>query len=179
MNNDAAATSENDPDPELRTQAEVIAIVEYLLAQAGADWPEPPWERIDGNAARTAAAERGRELFDTLGCLGCHACLSHRPTAPDGQPREPIGATWIIEDLATRAEQQADDDLTDEEADAIWERAEQQYERMTDVDRVTYALQRFPSDHATLFQSTRQAGPVLTRFGTRAVERRIAIRGRA
>lgn len=82
-----------DPDPQLRTETEVAAISHFLFTFSAPYTPEAPPEGVTG------AADRGRELFDSVGCLACHAALDHRRAA-DGPT---LGESWITADLVNRA----------------------------------------------------------------------------
>ncbi len=82
-----------DPDPQLRTETEVAAISHYLFTFSAPYEAEKPPEGVTGSA------ERGREIFDTVGCLACHAALDHR-RSPDGPT---LGESWITADLVRRA----------------------------------------------------------------------------
>jgi len=54
----------NDPESQVRTEQEIHAIVHYLY-KGGKDFPLYPIPRL-GNQ------DRGEELVNSLGCLGCH-----------------------------------------------------------------------------------------------------------
>ncbi|MBI3289049.1 MAG: cytochrome c, partial [Elusimicrobia bacterium] len=49
------------------TRADLVA---YLSAQKGQAWKEKPWT---GHAASLPAAQRGKIIFDAVGCVSCHA----------------------------------------------------------------------------------------------------------
>ncbi|MBI4060005.1 MAG: cytochrome c [Elusimicrobia bacterium] len=49
------------------TRADLVA---YLSAQKGQAWREKPWAAP--SAAALPAAERGRIIFDSVGCVSCH-----------------------------------------------------------------------------------------------------------
>jgi mono/diheme cytochrome c family protein len=50
------------------TRADLVA---YLSAQRGQAWKVKPWETEKAKAL--PAAERGRIIFDSVGCVSCHA----------------------------------------------------------------------------------------------------------
>lgn len=83
-----------DPDPELRTQTEVAAMSYYLFTFST---PYEP-EQIPQDIAAAGDIEAGRQLFDTVGCLGCHAALAH--VRPGHQAS--LGVEWIAADKAHR-----------------------------------------------------------------------------
>lgn len=141
-NNDERSERGLDPDPVARTRAEVVAITYYLEKASRPFAPEPVPADLSGDA------ERGRELFGSVGCLACHAALAHRPEA-DGPT---LGQMWITDDLESR------EDLSAEEAAA-------RYEQMTYQDQVVYAMSHFKSELDAVFDpgSIGQT-PVFTRF---------------
>lgn len=113
-NNDAGSeTGGGDRDPELRTRTEVVALTEYLLASSKGyteqvpELPENLWKPIaEDEEAHAAAADRGRKLFGSVGCLACHAALAYQPDdeeAEDGLG-EPLGQRWIRGDLIDKLE---------------------------------------------------------------------------
>lgn len=83
-NNLPESRNQFDPEPVLRTEAEIAAMSMYLMA-VSREWT--PLEKPDGV---TGDAERGRHLFKQVGCQGCHANL-----AEDGE-------AWITADLRHR-----------------------------------------------------------------------------
>jgi len=164
-NNDAlAVTAARDSDPEGRTRAEVVAIAEYLLA-ASATYAPAPLPATDPSAG---SAERGRQLFGSLGCLGCHAALSHRPDDADGNPADTLGVAWIADHLATQAEArlvltQGREALTDEALDRIEDDAFARAEAMTSTEQAEYALRHLPQAGEGLFVAEAAREPVFTR----------------
>ncbi|RJP30952.1 MAG: hypothetical protein C4547_16135 [Phycisphaerales bacterium] len=140
-NNGPGSENQYDPHPVLRTQTEVAAMTEYLFAFSTV------WQQEPLPAGLTGDAERGRDLFKTVGCLGCHASLAE------------YGEEWIQADLRhdgkTPAQAQAD------------------YDAMTYNERVKYALEHFPSDRDTVFDpdpirfdpQREYNPPVFTRIG--------------
>jgi len=80
-NNRAAAADEHDPDPALRSFAEVFAITRYLFAVSDRVPLVSPPRDEPGKPAW------GREMVKSLGCLACHANLDE------------YGRYWIAEDL--------------------------------------------------------------------------------
>ena len=50
------------------TRADLVA---YLSAQKGQAWAEKPW--LTGEAKALPAAERGKIIFNSVGCVSCHA----------------------------------------------------------------------------------------------------------
>ena len=186
-NNDASSdTAGGDADPELRTRTEVIAMTEYLFAVSqGYEGEAPPaelWEAVreETSDAARAVAERGRQLFDTLGCLACHAALAHAPSDADDTPGEPLGATWIAEDLAHKMlpqDEQERDQLSDEAWDQVWDQAYRQYDEMTYVDRVSYAMSHFAGERDTIFNPEHTSDPVFTRSAPELSSARTAFGG--
>ncbi|MGB0717350.1 MAG: c-type cytochrome, partial [Phycisphaerae bacterium] len=114
-NNDEAAFNEYDPHPEFRTETEVAAITQYLLAVS------KTWEPIEKPADVSGDVDRGRELFTSLGCQGCHSNISLN------------GEEWITKDLIAR------EGLDNETA-------RYRYLGMTYEDRVHYAMEHFPAE---------------------------------
>jgi len=120
-NNDADSANSFDTDPVTRTQTEVAAMTRYLFA-VSADWePLPVPEGVDGDA------ERGRALFEKIGCLACH-----------GNTAE-YGEEWITNDLVHR---QGIDEET----------ATFRYKGMTPEERVRYAMAHFSSERDTFLK---------------------------
>jgi hypothetical protein len=105
----------------LRTQTEVAAITEYLFAMS-ADWTaEPIPNEMEGDV------DNGRELFGTVGCLGCHGNIDHQ-MEEDGPS---IGQRWITADLM------AQEDLDEDEA-------LEQFEGMSREERYGYISTHMP-----------------------------------
>ncbi len=50
------------------TRADLVA---YLSAQKGQAWPVKPWQTPE--AAALSSAERGKIIFNAVGCVSCHA----------------------------------------------------------------------------------------------------------
>lgn len=84
-NNEAGSENSTDPDPVLRTEAEVSAIAQYLYTLSEPFQPAPIPDGLTGDVAR------GRKLFSQVGCLGCHANVSE------------YGRQFIVDDLVHRA----------------------------------------------------------------------------
>jgi len=174
-NNDAASDVESgDNDPVLRTRAEVVAMTEYLLAASQSYErqfvPADLWETLkDENSGETvAAAERGRRLFDSLGCLGCHANLAHAPDDVDGIASDTFGIMWIGNDLADQMEaaaesKQGQEKLTDEDYAEIEDAAFGQAEQMTLAQQAEYARTHFDRAGQTIFEPDQLREPVFTR----------------
>ncbi len=172
-NNDGfSETAGGDGDPELRTKTEVIAMTEYLFGVSrGYRRQEPPeelWDPLkdEDTPAALAAARRGHRLYASIGCLACHATLAHKPYGPDGLADEPIGATWIVEDLVSKmlpGDEHERARLSDEAYDAIWDRACDRCGEMTYVDRVEYVMRNLPGELDTIFNPEHAGGPVFTR----------------
>src|SRR5207248_6768045 len=102
----------NSSDEEIRrTRQEVKAITEYLFESASPLQPKHKLaEGITGNL------EKGREIFQNIGCQGCHSNLNE------------TGEEWITTDLVKRyAFKKAD--------------AQKKYEEMTYNQRQVYALE--------------------------------------
>ena len=111
-NNRAESKNQFDPDPVQRTQTEVIAISKYVFAVSKPWEPLPKPEGVIGDAAR------GRELFQSVGCLACHSNLAE------------FGEAWVTQDLVHR------EGLNEETA-------RYRYKGMTDEQRVHYAMEHF------------------------------------
>ncbi|HOW71250.1 MAG TPA: hypothetical protein PKY77_11665 [Phycisphaerae bacterium] len=125
-NNDALSDrGGGDIDPILRTQAEAVAIAEYLLntgqTSRRQSLPGALWSTLqdEQSEAVAAAADRGRRLFGAIGCLACHAALQHRPDSDLGVPGEPLGVTWVAERLAATRPADADEDGVYRDAEAM------------------------------------------------------------
>lgn len=119
-NNGPGSESEWDPDPDLRSRVEIAAMVQYLYAVS------TPWTNMERPPADlTGDADRGRELFKSVGCLGCHANLKE------------YGEAWIVRDRRERGE-------TPEQAKA-------NFDAMNAVQRARYAMDHFADDHDTLY----------------------------
>ncbi len=112
-NNRAGSKNEFDPDPELRTRTEVAAITKYLFAVSNKDWkPLQKSEEVVGDA------DRGRQLFKSVGCLACHSNLAE------------FGEQWTTADLMQR------EGLSQETAT-------HRYKGMTREQREHYAMEHF------------------------------------
>jgi len=190
-NSDARLPGAGDGDPVLRTRTEVIALSKYLLAVSDSHDrvypPEELWNPLkDENGVSTAAAaDRGRRLFGSVGCLSCHVALAYRRDDKEyGGLLDPVGATWIVEHMDARlqpvasnpelARERGLDEVAsaiekgssaDDIQDAIWEYANRRYERMSYVDRVEYAMNNFSDYSATFFGPREVTRPVFTRYG--------------
>ncbi len=119
-NNGPGSENEYDPDPVLRTETEVKAIAHYLYEMSERWEPEAIPEGLTGDAAR------GRELFQTVGCLGCHGNLAE------------YGEAWLTENMVKRGGK------TPAQAKA-------DYDAMTYNDRALYAWEHLASDRDTVF----------------------------
>ncbi len=112
-NNRAGSENQFDTDPELRTKTEVAAITKYLFAVSNKDWtPLEKPEEVVGDA------DRGRELFKSVGCLACHSNLAE------------FGEEWITKDLVQREGISS-------------ETAMHRYKGMTHQQREFYAMDHF------------------------------------
>lgn len=107
-----------DPDPVTRTEAEVAAITHYLFTLS------EKWEPLVKPAEAIGDAERGRQLFRSVGCTACHANLAE------------FGEEWITKDLMHREALNA-------------ETATHRYKGMTHEQRVVYAREHFADSHDT------------------------------
>ena len=129
-NNAAGSENQFDPDPVLRTQTEVAAVTKYLFAVSG-QWKDKktgqPWTPLAPPEGVAGDVERGHDLFNSLGCLGCHANLAE------------TGEAWITQDLAQRGGQSPD-------------RAQAMYAAMTHEERSRYALEHFATQTDTFFE---------------------------
>ena len=121
-----------DPDPQLRTQTEVAAMAHWLYTFSTDYEREPLPEGLSGDV------ERGRKLFDTTGCLGCHAALNHRRKA-EGPT---LGVQWIAADLAHR-----------EELDATL--AVSRAKGMTYAEQIRYAMKHLTKERRDRMQRLR------------------------
>lgn len=120
-NNRAESVNRFDTEPVLRTKTEVAAISKYLFAVSRPWKPKSPPDGITGDVTR------GKELFNSLGCLACHANLAE------------YGEPWITKDLMHR-----------ESLDV--EKATFRYKGMTDEQRARYAMEHFPDQTETIFE---------------------------
>ncbi len=128
--------SENllDRDPILRTETEVTAIADYLYALS------QPWQPEPIPAGLMGDAERGKTLFNEVGCLACHANVAE------------FGRRMIVSDLQERMGRSA-------------RVAEALFEEMRYIDRVNYVMEHLPSDRDTVFApDTIGDRPMFTRF---------------
>jgi cbb3-type cytochrome oxidase cytochrome c subunit len=132
----------NSSDEEIRrTRLEARAMTEYLLAtanrypQKGADGkpamkdgkpvlgPWQPRHKLAGGVAGDAA--KGKELFNALGCMGCHTNLADKNEDDVARAQQ-----WIVRDLIRSG------GLSEEDAVAA-------YEGMSYNQKQWYALQNF------------------------------------
>ncbi len=118
-NNNASSKNQFDTDPELRTKTEVAAISKYLFTVSNKDWK--PLQKPEGVVGD---ADRGRQLFKSVGCLACHSNLAE------------FGEEWITKDLMHR-----------EGLDQ--EKATYRYKAMTRDEREHYALAHFAEHRDT------------------------------
>ncbi len=131
-----------DTEPVRRTETEVAAITKYLFAVSG------EWTPIEKPADVKGDVERGRQLFTSMGCLGCHANITE------------YGEAWITADLAHR-------EGIDEET------ATHRYKGMTYEQRMRYAMDHFGNERETFLQpdlarfdpDASYNTPTLTSFG--------------
>ena len=102
----------NSSDEEIRrTRQETRAITEYLFAAAS---PLTPKYAVP--TAITGSIEKGRSIFQNIGCQGCHSNLNE------------TGEAWITTDLVMRYGFKKED-------------AAKKYEEMTYNERQVYALE--------------------------------------
>jgi cytochrome c551/c552 len=138
----------NSSDEEIRrTRQEARAITEYLVRTAT---PLPPLHPIPTGSQ--GSAEAGKNLFNAIGCLGCHQNLNER------------GQEWITTDLVKRAGRKAED-------------AKAEYDKMNYNERQLYVQQHLaePAGHntkATYADGSAkpvfvQVGPELSGIGTK------------
>lgn len=119
-NNLPSSANEFDPDPVLRTETEIQAIVHYLQTFS------KPLDFVDLPDGMEGDPKRGEELFVSIGCLACHANLDAKdPLASNGKT---IGESWITRDLVMTL------GLSEDEAKA-------RFEEMSDNARVQYAVE--------------------------------------
>jgi cbb3-type cytochrome oxidase cytochrome c subunit/peptidoglycan hydrolase CwlO-like protein len=139
-NRDESAT-EFDSEPELRTETEVIAITKYLTSLT------KPWTPLPIPEGMAGDAERGNELFRSVGCLACHANIAE------------YGSEWIPADIAHRENRPMD-------------KAKAKYEAMTLNEQSVYGMEHFSSDSDTYFRpdeieydsEKEYNSPIYTRF---------------
>lgn len=117
-NNDADSVNEFDKKPVLRTETEVAAISKYLFAVSR------PWEPVAKPAEVSGDVDRGRQLFQSVGCVACHSNLAE------------YGEDWITQDLVHR---EGIDETT----------ARHRYKGMTDEQRTRYAMAHFVNERET------------------------------
>ncbi len=140
-NNRAESHSMLDSQPLLRTETEVAAMAQYLFAVS------TDWKPIEKPADVQGDGERGRKLFDSVGCLACHANLAE------------FGEEWIVKDIARR------DGIAEE-------KARHRFKGMTYEQQVTYALEHFADERDTFLHPDRvrpsldeaEMATVFTRF---------------
>ncbi|MEK7755658.1 MAG: hypothetical protein AAB385_00390, partial [Planctomycetota bacterium] len=120
-NNRSESVNQFDPDPVLRTETEVAAMGKYLFAVS------KPWKPLPRPEGVSGDAKRGKELFQSLGCLACHANLAE------------FGEEWITKDLTHREGLKA-------------ETALYRYKGMTEEQRVRYAVEHFADQTHTIFE---------------------------
>ncbi|HKQ47754.1 MAG TPA: cytochrome c [Phycisphaerae bacterium] len=120
-NNLPSSANEFDPDPVLRTEAEIQAIAHYLKTFS------KPLEFLPVPEGITGDAKRGEELFVSIGCFACHANLEAKD--PLAQGGENLGERWITADLMHKEGISAED-------------AKKKYEAMSHNDRTRYAMRR-------------------------------------
>jgi cytochrome c551/c552 len=102
-----------------RTRQEVKAITEYLFVSAS---PLQPKHAVPSGAK--GDVERGREVFQNIGCQGCHTNLNE------------TGEQWITTDLVKRYGLKQDE-------------AKKEYDEMTYNQRQVYALENLGEVTAT------------------------------
>ena len=121
-NNLPSSANEFDPDPVLRTETEIQAIVHYLQTFSKPLDMLPLPDGMEGDPTR------GEQLFTSIGCLACHANLDAKdPLSTDGKS---LGETWITKELVMM------EGLSEEEAKT-------RYDAMSKNDRVLFAVQTF------------------------------------
>lgn len=149
-----------DVDPVLRTRAETVAMAEYLLAARQPSTPPLPpadlWNTLQNERddAVAAAADRGRRLFEAVGCLACHAAFQHRPDNDLGVPGDPLGVTWLAAHLASTRPADTDEDAVYRES-----------EGMSVARQTTLLMARLSTETDALFRPDAAGEPILTRRG--------------
>jgi len=140
-NNRAESANKFDTDPVKRTETEVAAITKYLFTVSREWQPSSPPAGVAGDV------ERGRTLFKSAGCLGCHANIAE------------FGEEWITDHLVQRGGMEM-------------ETARHRAKGMTYDERVRYAMKYFVNERDT-FLDPKEARfnpdddyhtPILTRF---------------
>ncbi|GMU35120.1 MAG: c-type cytochrome [Planctomycetia bacterium] len=121
-NNLPSSANEFDPDPVLRTETEIQAIVHYLRTFS------KPLDMIPTPEGMVGDPTRGEQLFTSIGCLACHANLDAKdPQSSDGKS---FGELWITRHLVM-SEGLSEDD------------AKSRYDAMSKTDRARYATHQF------------------------------------
>ncbi|MEE9295995.1 MAG: c-type cytochrome, partial [Phycisphaerae bacterium] len=134
-NNGPGSDNSLDPDPVLRTETEVQAITHYLFTISQPCQTEAIPDGLEGDAGR------GRELFNKVGCLACHANVAQ------------FGRDMAVSDLQRRAGE------SKAFAEALYD------DKMDYVDRVSYLVEHLPSERDTFFApETIGNRPVFTRY---------------
>ncbi len=119
-NNLPSSASEDDPDPILRTEAEIQAMTHYLLTFSR------PYEPFEPPAGLKGDPQRGEALFTSIGCLACHANLAAKD--PEDAEGRSFGRKWIVADLMHGGMEAA--------------AAEARFAAMSANERVDYAMRR-------------------------------------
>jgi cbb3-type cytochrome oxidase cytochrome c subunit len=102
-NNGMGSENEWDPNPELRTQTETIAMAAYLRHVS------KPWNAEAMPQGLTGDDANGQTLFATVGCLACHGNIAE------------FGQRWITDDLTHRMKMEAIDAAQSEHRVALSE----------------------------------------------------------
>jgi len=137
-NNLPSSANEFDPDPLLRTRTEIAAMVHYLRTFS------KPLDMVPIPEGMVGDAQRGEELFVSVGCLACHANLDARD--PLDSAGRTFGEKWITDELAHQGLSEAD--------------AKQRYEAMSRNDRVRFAMRRFTPDRREAARAAAEAEEV-------------------
>jgi len=120
-NNREESANQFDADPALRTETEVAAVSKYLFSVS------QPWKSLPKPEGLSGDAKRGKEFFDSFGCLACHSNLAE------------FGEEWISKDMVQREGLKA-------------ETAVNRYKGMTDEQRSRYAMEHFADQTHTIFE---------------------------
>jgi len=120
-NNGPGSENAFDPAPVTRTETEVAAISKYLFAVSR------PWSPVEKPSDVSGDVERGRGLFEKVGCLACHGNVAE------------FGEAWITESL-----------MHGEGLDR--ETANFRYKGMTYEQRVRYAMENFVNERDTFLR---------------------------
>ncbi len=140
-NNGEDGANEQDPEPALRSETEVLAMRTYLFALSK-DWqPETTVEGLSGDA------ERGLTLFKETGCLACHSNLAE------------FGPEWIPGYLQAELGKTPDQAKADYEAMDLNQRVQFAWDHFAGDRETIFAPESVQYDPSADYNR-----PVFTRF---------------